>query len=87
MTMDRHEIHEIAQAAAKEAVKETLEALGVDTENPAEERADRVFLRSQRIMTGRVSVGMRMVIYGTLVSAAIALLWQGIKHAIRFGGS
>ncbi|WP_422366423.1 hypothetical protein [Pelagibius sp.] len=85
--MDRSEVKEIAHEAAKEAVRETLEALGIDTQNPAEERADRVFLRGQRVASAKVAMAVRIVFITTACSGLAWVIWEGFRLAVRVKGS
>ena len=89
--MDKEEVHAIAKeagrAGGREAARETLKAMGVDVEHTHEEQADRVFLRNQRIVSGRITLGVRLFIITAVVSGGLALIWEGIKHAIRLKGS
>lgn len=66
----------------KEAVMETLLAIGVDTSNPIAMQADFRFIREFREgATAFKRKGMGAVAV-TLVSGLLAVLWLGIRHSI-----
>jgi len=75
-------MHEIARAAAKEAVEETLTKLGFDTGDPVDIQADMMFLRDWRLAQRQVKKVALGTAVGVLVTGVCAAIWVGIKSGV-----
>lgn len=76
-----------ARALVRESVRETLTALGVDTEKPIEFQDDLRFLRSLRKTHETVSAQALGTLVKVLVTGTVALLILGfIKYIHDRGG-
>jgi len=73
--------NEDVKKVVKEAVKETLVSLGIDACDPMETQQDFHFLRDLRQSTEKIKSKARLVAVGVLVTAALGVLWIGIKSA------
>ena len=70
-----------AKVAAKEAVTDILEKLGVDTSDPHEARADFIYLRSWRETVQAVRRQAFLTTVGILVTGIVGLVWLSVgKH-------
>ena len=77
MTPD--EVRVVARAAAKEAVHETLQLLGMDPDDPTEAQRDQNFLRSWRLSTDAVKRQSMTTIIIVVVSGILGLIWLAVK--------
>ena len=79
-------LQETAREAAREAVRETLLALGLDADHPHDMQADLVFLRRHRQISERIGIGLRLALVSAFVSGAAAMLWLGLRMALKGDG-
>lgn len=78
-------LEEAAERAARQAVGEVLAALGIDTAHPHQMQADLVYLRRQRLISERIGIGVRLALVSALVSGTLAIVWLGLKAALKVG--
>ena len=78
MNISEKDIHKII----KEAVHETLEAMGADVQKPLEMQEDFAFLRGMRIGTGLARRRVFMLVLGGAVTGVGYLIWQGFGSFI-----
>lgn len=76
--MTETEVHAIVKDAAKEAVKEVMEALGADVKSPLEMQEDFAFLRGLRIGSNLAKRRVFMLVLGGIVTGIGLVLWQGL---------
>lgn len=74
MNLTENDLHRIV----KEAVQETLEAMGADVKAPLEMQEDFAFLRGLRIGSGLAKRRVFMLVLGGAVTGIGLLIWQGI---------
>ena len=74
MSFTREEIESVAHAAGVAAAKETLRAIGVDTEKPFDMQADFAHLRRWRLLVERSTVFAVMTFVGLVVAAFVAFI-------------
>ncbi|BBE74376.1 hypothetical protein [Oharaeibacter diazotrophicus] len=82
MEIDDERVRTIAREAAKEAVRETLIALGIDAADPREVQADMQHLRDWRLSVAAVKRQGIVSAVGLLTVGMLGLVWM----AIRGGG-
>lgn len=73
------EAHRIARTAAKEAVHETLQLIGLDINNPADLQRDFQFMRSWRLSSEAVKRQGLLAIVSTLVIGLLGLIYMAFK--------
>ncbi|TQV80766.1 hypothetical protein [Denitrobaculum tricleocarpae] len=83
--MNQADAHEIAAAAAEEAVERTFVRMGLDTRDPREAQADMAYLRTQRKASERVGLALRVAVYTTAITGLLSMLWIGFKQAFSNG--
>ena len=76
--MTEHEVKEIVS----KTVDETLAKMGLNSEEIYEAQKDFMYLREQRKLHEKISLRVRFIIIGFIISGAIALLVLGVKTAI-----
>lgn len=81
--MDESTIQRIASEASKEAVSETLSALGFTPDNPNEIQKDLHYLRKVRIGSEFVSMRVKASAIAILVPTILYMLWQAIKEQMK----
>jgi hypothetical protein len=73
------ELRSLAQKSGREAAREVLRALGVDTEHPLEAQKDMHFLRDLRKGTTSVKGKIINTVVGALALAGLYKLLSGVK--------
>ena len=76
--MTENEVKEIVS----KTVDETLAKMGLNSEEIYEAQKDFIYLREQRKLHEKISLRVRFIIIGFIISGAIALLVLGVKTAI-----
>jgi|TARA_R100000700_G_C3175987_1_gene150897 hypothetical protein len=76
--MTENEVKEIVS----KTVDETLAKMGLNSEEIYEAQKDFMYLREQRKLHEKISLRVRFIIIGFIISGAIALLVLGVKTAI-----
>ena len=76
--MTENEVKEIVS----KTVDETLAKMGLNSEEIYEAQKDFMYLREQRKLHEKISLRVRFIIIGFILSGAIALLVLGVKTAI-----
>ena len=76
--MTEKEVKEIVS----KTVDETLAKMGLNSEEIYEAQKDFMYLREQRKLHEKISLRVRFIIIGFIISGAIALLVLGVKTAI-----
>ena len=76
--MTENEVKEIVS----KTVDETLAKMGLTSEEIYEGQKDFMYLREQRKLHEKISLRVRFIIIGFIISGAIALLVLGVKTAI-----
>jgi hypothetical protein len=72
---------EIVEIVEK-TVEQTLAKMGLNSEEIYEAQKDFMYLREQRELHEKISVRVRFIIIGFIVTGAITLLLLGIKAAL-----
>ena len=70
----------IARESAREAVRETLNMLGIDAENPREAQADFQTLRRLRSMLDKSTLAAIWVFVTLVLSGLATLVWDAVKN-------
>ena len=73
--------NEVKKIVSK-TVDETLAKMGLNSEEIYEAQKDFMYLREQRKLHEKISLRVRFIIIGFIISGAIALLVLGVKTAI-----
>ena len=76
--MTENEVKEIVS----KTVDDTLAKMGLNSEEIYEAQKDFMYLREQRKLHEKISLRVRFIIIGFIISGAIALLVLGVKTAI-----
>ena len=76
--MTENEVKEIVS----KTVDETLAKMGLNSEEIYEAQKDFMYLREQRKLHEKISLRVRFIIIGFIISGAIGLLVLGVKSAI-----
>jgi hypothetical protein len=74
------------RAIVRQAVRDTLIELGVDTSDNQAMLAmqqDFAFLRKQRLMAELIGRQTRIALIGALIAGLLAALWAGVKWNLR----
>jgi hypothetical protein len=74
------------RAVVRQAVRDTLIELGVDTSDNQAMLAmqqDFAFLRKQRLMAELIGRQTRIALIGALIAGLLAALWAGVKWNLR----
>ena len=74
------------RAVVRQAVRDTLIELGVDTSDNQAMLAmqqDFAFLRKQRLMAELIGRQARIALIGALIAGLLAALWAGLKWNLR----
>ncbi len=79
MEIDDDRVRTIAREAAKEAVRETLIALGIDAADPREVQADMQHLRDWRLSVAAVKRQGIVSAVGLLTVGMLGLVWMALK--------
>lgn len=77
--MTEQEIKDIAKIAAREAVKETLLALGADVDDPLEQQADFRHLRSWRLSVETMKRQSLITSVIVVVGGILGAVWMLLK--------
>jgi hypothetical protein len=80
--MNPNEVRTVAQQAARDAVKETLLAIGIDINDPLAAQRDFASLREWRQSIEAVRSKGFLTLVGIAVTGMLALLWTGLKMKI-----
>lgn len=77
--MTEDDIRKVAHEAAREAVREMMERLGVNINDYQETQQDFAHLRAWRMSMDAVKRQGLVVAVGIAVAGLIALVWQAIR--------
>jgi hypothetical protein len=79
MVDETNKRHELIRDVVSKTVDETLQKMGLNPDEIYEAQKDFMYLREQRRLHEKISMRVRFVIIGFLVTGALALLILGIK--------
>ena len=79
MVDDTNKRHELIRDVVSKTVDETLQKMGLNPDEIYEAQKDFMYLREQRRLHEKISMRVRFVIVGFLVTGALALLVLGVK--------
>ena len=79
MVDETNKRHELIRDVVSKTVDETLQKMGLNPDEIYEAQKDFMYLREQRRLHEKISMRVRFVIVGFLVSGALALLILGVK--------
>ena len=79
MVDETNKRHELIRDVVSKTVDETLQKMGLNPDEIYEAQKDFMYLREQRRLHEKISMRVRFVIVGFLVTGALALLILGIK--------
>jgi hypothetical protein len=79
MVDETNKRHELIRDVVSKTVDETLQKMGLNPDEIYEAQKDFMYLREQRRMHEKISMRVRFVIVGFLVTGALALLVLGVK--------
>ena len=79
MVDEMNKRHELIRDVVSKTVDETLQKMGLNPDEIYEAQKDFMYLREQRRLHEKISMRVRFVIIGFLVTGALALLILGIK--------
>ena len=79
MVDEANKRHELIRDVVSKTVDETLQKMGLNPDEIYEAQKDFMYLREQRRLHEKISMRVRFVIIGFLVTGALALLILGIK--------
>ena len=79
MVDETNKRHELLRDVVSKTVEETLQKMGLNPDEIYEAQKDFMYLREQRRMHEKISMRVRFVIVGFLVTGALALLILGVK--------
>ena len=79
MVDEMNKRHELIRDVVSKTVDETLQKMGLNPDEIYEAQKDFMYLREQRRMHEKISMRVRFVIVGFLVTGALALLILGVK--------
>lgn len=77
--MEEHEIKKVVDLAVKEAVREALEAIGIDPTKKIDLQKDFAFMRSQREIYSELGRHTLKAGLGAGVLGVLALIWASIR--------
>jgi|TARA_R100001082_G_C4294836_1_gene129788 hypothetical protein len=79
MVDETNKRHELIRDVVSKTVDETLQKMGLNPDEIYEAQKDFMYLREQRRLHEKISMRVRFVIVGFLVTGALALLVLGVK--------
>jgi hypothetical protein len=79
MVDEANKRHELIRDVVSKTVDETLQKMGLNPDEIYEAQKDFMYLREQRRLHEKISMRVRFVIVGFLVTGALALLILGVK--------
>ena len=79
MVDETNKRHELIRGGVSKTVDETLQKMGLNPDEIYEAQKDFMYLREQRRLHEKISMRVRFVIVGFLVTGALALLVLGVK--------
>jgi hypothetical protein len=79
MVDETNKRHELIRDVVSKTVDETLQKMGLNPDEIYEAQKDFMYLREQRRLHEKISMRVRFVIVGFLVTGALALLILGVK--------
>ena len=79
MVDETNKRHELIRDVVSKTVDETLQKMGLNPDEIYEAQKDFMYLREQRRLHDKISMRVRFVIVGFLVTGALALLVLGVK--------
>lgn len=82
MVDEMNKRHELIRDVVSKTVDETLQKMGLNPDEIYEAQKDFMYLREQRRLHEKISMRVRFVIIGFLVTGALALLILGVKSVI-----
>jgi len=71
------------RGVVREEFDNALIRLGVDVDQPLEMQADLRWVRNARQTSGDIKSKVVTVIAGTVITAALGMLWFGFKESVR----
>lgn len=72
---------------ARQIVRATLTELGLDVTSPErviQAQHDFAYLRYQRNLSEKIGLGVRLMVVTSFVSAALAVVWLGVRMALGY---
>jgi hypothetical protein len=78
--MTEEDIREVAHEAAREAVRDMMERLGLNPDDYRETQQDFAHLRAWRNSMDNVKRQTMVVSVGIAVAGLLALIWQALKY-------
>ena len=79
MVDETNKRHELIRDVVSKSVDETLQKMRLNPDEIYEAQKDFMYLREQRRLHEKISMRVRFVIVGFLVTGALALLVLGVK--------
>lgn len=76
-------INNASRAGVEKGIETAFTKMGFDTKNPVEAQKNNAFLTKQRQASERITLAVRLMVYGSVVTGAISLLVVGIKSALH----
>lgn len=76
-------LKDVAEAAAENAVKKTMIAMGLDPGRPLDAQADMVWLRATRERCEAAAGRTLFIVIGMVAAAGVAALWVGFKASLK----
>lgn len=70
---------------ARRVVRATLTELGLDVTSPErviQAQHDFAYLRHQRNLSEKIGTGVRLMVLTSVISAGLATIWLGLRHAL-----
>jgi len=77
---------EYVEGIVTKVFRQGMVEVGIDVDNAAEQRTDFFYLRRSRRVADKVTMGARMSFIGTLITATLYAIGQGIKAILTKGG-
>ena len=81
--ISKDELKGIIDEAVSRGVKETLESLGFDMQNPTDIQRNMLYLDDQRRTSEQVGTWTRRMVWGALVSGMIGVLGVGLIAGVK----
>tara|TARA_X000001388_G_scaffold3226_1_gene2373 strand:+ start:699 stop:956 length:258 start_codon:yes stop_codon:yes gene_type:complete len=82
MVDETNKRHELIRDVVSKTVDETLQKMGLNPDEIYEAQKDFMYLREQRKMHEKISLRVRFILIGFIVTSAIALLILGVKTSL-----
>ncbi|MFC6633532.1 hypothetical protein [Microbulbifer taiwanensis] len=81
--LTEQQAEELARRAAREAMEDLMEKLGVDTSDFLEVQKDFAHLRQQRKASDQIGVWTRRILLGIFITTVCGILFAGIKSGLK----